>query len=182
MPADCNSSGFLRSLTRPTAKAAAEMRVFAEGVDDWGSLLMLAIEHRVAPALYRRLPELAGAIPLAIQERLRNEYNANTLRNFANAAELIRVLKEFDARSISAMPFKGVVLAASVYGDLAARAAGDIDVLIHYRDLAAAKAILQDRGFELTTPSNPDGTPAIPDYFEFHFERPGDGMVVELRW
>jgi hypothetical protein len=80
------------------------------------------------------------------------------------------------------MPFKGVVLAASVYGDLAARPAGDIDVLIYYRDLVKATRLLLERGYELTTAANPDGSPAFADYFEYHFERQTDGMVVELRW
>ncbi len=38
------------------------------------------------------------------------------------------------------MPFKGVVLGASVYGDMTARTAGDLDVLIYYRDLQASHA------------------------------------------
>jgi hypothetical protein len=32
------------------------------------------------------------------------------------------------------------------------------------------------------TPVNPDGTPAVQDYYEYHFERSADGMVLELRW
>jgi hypothetical protein len=182
MPADRDSFELLRSLVRQPPDAAVGMKELAEKVDDWDPLLSLAQEHRVTTLLYRRLPELGETVPLQIQEKLRADYSRNILQNLANAAELIQILKEFERRSILAMPFKGVVLAASVYGDLAARPAGDIDVLIYYRDLVKATRLLLERGYELTTAANPDGSPAFADYFEYHFERQTDGMVVELRW
>jgi hypothetical protein len=80
------------------------------------------------------------------------------------------------------MPFKGVVLGASIYGDLSARPAGDLDVLIHHRHLVRASAILLERGYELDTAVRADGIPAAPDYYEYHFERQADGMMIELRW
>jgi Uncharacterised nucleotidyltransferase len=96
--------------------------------------------------------------------------------------ELIRVLEAFNHEKIPVMPFKGVVLAASIYHNLTARSAGDLDLLIHYNDLLQATAILQKRGYELKTPAHPDKTPAVPDSYEYHFERQTDGMVLELRW
>jgi hypothetical protein len=104
------------------------------------------------------------------------------LHCFANAAELLQVLSAFEAVGIPALPFKGVVLGASVYGDMTARTAGDLDVLIYYRDLLRATRILKDRGYELTTKVLEDGSPEAKDYFEYHFERENDGMVLELRW
>ena len=80
------------------------------------------------------------------------------------------------------MPFKGVVLGASAYGDMTARTAGDLDVLIYFRDLMQATRILKERGYELTTKVLEDGSPEAEDYFEYHFVRAEDGMVVELRW
>ncbi len=80
------------------------------------------------------------------------------------------------------MPFKGVVLGASAYGDMTARTAGDLDVLIYFRDLMEATRILKERGYELTTKVLEDGSPEAEDYFEYHFVRAEDGMVVELRW
>ena len=80
------------------------------------------------------------------------------------------------------MPFKGVVLAAASYGDLAARPAGDLDILIHYRDLLQATSLLRAEGYQLKTEVLDDGSPEATDYFEYHFERPSDGIVIELRW
>ena len=88
----------------------------------------------------------------------------------------------FEAAGIPALPFKGVVLGASVYGDMTARTAGDLDVLIYYRDLLPATRILKERGYELKTKVLEDGSPEAENHFEYHFERAEDGMVLELRW
>jgi hypothetical protein len=86
--------------------------------------------------LYLRLADIGPAVPPDVQERLRIEYNCNMFHNVANTAELIGVLKAFEHESIPAMPFKGVVLGASVYHDLTTRPSGDLDVLIHHRHSA----------------------------------------------
>ncbi len=132
--------------------------------------------------LFLRIEDMGKAVPLTVQERLRTEYQRNVFHSLANAAELIAVLKVFDQEMIPAMPFKGVVLAASVYHDLSMRPAGDLDILIHYRHLIRATTVLLKRGYELKTPVRADGTPEATDYFEYHFERQSDGMVIELRW
>ena len=63
------------------------------------------------------------------------------LHSLANAVELIAVLKALEDELIPAMPFKGVVLGASIYHDLSARPAGDLDLLIHDRDLSRAATV-----------------------------------------
>ncbi len=132
--------------------------------------------------LFLRLADIESSVSLAAQEQLRTEYHRCIFQNLASVAELIGVLKVFDHEGIPAIPFKGVVLGASIYGDLATRPAGDLDVLIHYRHLIRATALLLERGYELKTPVRSDRTPAVPNYYEYHFERQADGMVVELRW
>jgi hypothetical protein len=181
MPADCESSELLRAIAKQTTDAE-QMGCVALKVRDWDSLLNLAQEHRVLPMLFSRLADMGPAVPLLVQDRLRLEYDRNMFHNLANAAELIAVLKAFEHEKIPAMPFKGVVLGASIYHDLTTRAAGDLDLLVDYKHLKRATTIILERGYQLTTPANADGTPAVSDYYEYHFERPADGMVLELRW
>ncbi|QNI33521.1 nucleotidyltransferase family protein [Alloacidobacterium dinghuense] len=180
MPAVSESCDLLRAIAR-SAKAD-EIYQLAAGVRDWDSLLKRAEEHRVLPLVFSRLADMGSAAPAITQERLRAEYHRNVFHCLANAAELIAVLQAFDGERIPAMPFKGVALAASIYGDLTMRSAGDLDVLIRYCDLARATAVLQKRGFELRTDVLADGAPAMPDHYEFQFERQSDGMFIELRW
>ncbi len=177
----------LRAIARPPAALAGEqISRFARGVRDWDSLLRTANEHHVLPLLYTRLgsrlSQSGAAVTPEVEDRLQFAYQRNAFHSLANAAELIAVLKAFDRRGIPAMPFKGLVLAASIYGDVTARHAGDLDILIHLQDRERATAVLLELGYELQTPTRPDGAPTDPDCYEYHFERPGDGMVTELRW
>jgi hypothetical protein len=180
MWADCESCELLRAVAR--SSDAEQIHRLAAKVDDWDSLLELAEEHRVVPMLFLRLSDMRTSVPPFAQARLRAEFDRNMFHSLANAAELIAVLKALEDEMIPAMPFKGVVLGASIYHDLTTRPAGDLDVLIHYKDLLRATIVLIERGYELKTPVRADGTPAQLDDYEYHFERQADGMVMELRW
>lgn len=181
IPQSQEYSELLRAIVRRSAPDG-RIRGLAEKIRDWDELLRRSKDHRVLPLLFARLTEAGAAVPPEAHKRLHAEYQRNVFHCMANTVELIALLKAFDEQEIPAMPFKGVVLAASVYGDLSARAAGDLDLLVHFRDLQRAAALLLDKGYELETAVHADLSPAIPDYYEYHFERRSDGMVVELRW
>lgn len=180
---DRDSHALLRAIAKlPDSGDLRMTQLLAAEVSDWDSLLWQAHQHRVLPILYSRLSQIGTEIPQAAQKRLETEYRRNVLHNLANAAELIEALKAFEHEMIPAMPFKGVVLGASIYDNIAIRTAGDLDLLIYSTDLVRATAVLRKRGYELTTQAREDGTPAAPDCYEYRFERAMDGMVLELRW
>ncbi len=180
MGADYDSSELLRAVAR--SSDAEQISRLAVMVRDWDSLLRLAEGHRVLPMLFLRLEDMGPSVPMFVQKRLRTEYDRNVFHNLANAVELIAVLRALDREMIPAMPFKGIVLSASAYHDLTTRPPGDLDVLIHYNDLLRATAVLLARGYELKTLVRLDGSPALSNNYEYHFERQTDGMVIELRW
>jgi Uncharacterised nucleotidyltransferase len=171
----------LRTIAR-TSTDDSRIRELAVNIHDWDEMLNVSKQHRVLPLLFARLTQANAPMPPEAQQRLQSEYQRNVFHCMANAAELIAQLNIFEAQAIPIMPFKGVVLAASVYGDHTARTAGDLDLLVHRRDLQRATQLMLDRGYTLHTPTNADLSPANPDDYEYHFERRSDGMVVELRW
>lgn len=180
---DRKSCELLRFVVRLASETSTQqIQVLAESIPDWDAVLDLAKEHGVSQLLFAHLEKIENHVPHSALERLRKENSRNVFHSLTNSAELIGVLQELSQENIPAMPFKGVVLGASVYSAPAIRPAGDLDVLIFYRDLVRATAILVKRGYELKTSSNPDGSPALSDYYEYHFERASDGMVIELRW
>ena len=183
MPVDQASCDLLRAIVmRPNPRSPQQLEQFAREIRDWNSALRLAREHRVLALLFSRLEEMGPVVPSETREILETEYQRNVFHSLANAAELIAVLAAFDRESIPAMPFKGVVLGASIYENPSTRPAGDLDLLLNYEHLLRATSILLERGYELKTPVHADGTPAAEDYYEYHFERRADGMVLELRW
>jgi hypothetical protein len=183
MSPDRKSCELLRETIRPeTQRRADRIAGILPTIQNWDALLTLARSHGVLPLLYHRLVNQQVEIPRSSFERMQSDYNRNVLHSLTNAAELISVLKDFSENNIPAMPFKGVVLSATAYRDLTARPAGDLDVLVFYRDLTAATTVLLKRGYELKTSTREDGSPSIENYYEYHFERQSDGMVLELRW
>lgn len=171
----------LLALVRDQA-GAGSIRGLAERVTAWDELIDQALQHRVLPMVVANLEEMGSAVPAMAVERIRRENDRIIVGNLANAAELIAVLQRFDQEGIQAMPFKGVALAASVYGDLHGRPGGDLDLLIHARDLERAMELIRERGYELETADKANAAEGSPWNFERHFVRPSDGMVLELRW
>ena len=145
-------------------------------------LIALARKHGVLPLLCARLIDSNAPLPAQYASRLRDEYATNLAQNLAAASELLTLLAAFAQNGIPALPFKGVTLADSFFGKVGLRPAGDVDLLVHYRDLPRAAKILVGSGYELITPVEGDGSPLEPGKYEYHFERPSDGMIVEIRW
>lgn len=182
---DSASCDLLRAAAgRRTEDSNRRIKELASKTGDWELLIKHADAHGVLPLLFTRLSEARATVPAEAQQRLKADYDRNTFHSLANAAELIKLLDAFNRQGIPAMPFKGVVLAASVYGDLAARSAGDLDLLIHYSDLERAMAVMLENGYQLNTTIREDGSPEVPHFHshEHRFERQADGMVAELRW
>ena len=88
-------------------------------------------------------------MPKPTLEELREHFYANAGRNLFLAKELIKLLHLFDAHEISAIPYKGPVLAVSVYGNLAFREFGDLDILVRERDYQRAQHLLSAQGYRL---------------------------------
>jgi hypothetical protein len=177
------SRGLLRAIIRqPDDRSIREIQEWARQIREWDRLLASLGQHRLLPLAFSRLTEGHIAIPPEMFKQLKNAYQQNVFHCTSNALELIAILRAFELEQIRAMPFKGIVLGATLYGDLPKRSAGDIDVLIDLDNLLRATAILLKMGYDLKTPVREDGLPAWSDNYEYHFERRVDGMVVELRW
>jgi hypothetical protein len=180
---DHDTGNLLRAVVQTQSDARGKTLVeLASKISCWEEAIAGARQHGILPMLFSELRAIEANIPPNALELARGEFERNAFHCFANAAELLEVLNAFEAARIPAMPFKGVVLGASIYGDITARTAGDLDVLIYYCDLLQATRILKERGYELTTKVLEDGSPEAENYFEYHFERADDGMVLELRW
>jgi hypothetical protein len=101
------------------------------------------------PLLYQALRAAGSdAIPMAALAQLRTYYQANTTHNLFLAGELLQVLQLLDTHGIPALPFKGPVLAVSVYGKLALRQFSDLDLFVHKRDYRRARQLLIAHGYQ----------------------------------
>jgi hypothetical protein len=86
-------------------------------------------------------------VPENTLNQLRNYFQANAQRNLFLTGELLRLLGLFEAQNIPAIPYKGPVLAASIYGNLSLRQFNDLDILISRQHVSAAKDLLIAQGY-----------------------------------
>jgi hypothetical protein len=100
------------------------------------------------PLLYWGLQTAcAGAVPRAALDELQRHFRANAQRNLFLAGTLRQLLSLLEAHGIPAIPYKGPVLAVAVYGNLALRQFGDLDILIRPQDAGRAQQLLFSQGY-----------------------------------
>lgn len=112
---------------------------------DWDHFVQLALRLKVVPLVYRQLE--TRSINTDVIERIRGLYYSNALRNDSLTDALCDVLRLLGDHGIRAIPFKGPILAASVYGDLGLRQFSDLDILIEKRDARKCAELLQTIGY-----------------------------------
>jgi hypothetical protein len=148
---------------------------------EWVRVVALAQQHSVAPLLYARLKEHGITPPRATAENLRQIYVANARRNLRPFHEVETILVALQAASIPAIPIKGASLAETVYGNMALRTMGDVDLWVQREQIDAASQVMQSLGYEPWADTR--RPQALQDAFggEMRMRKAGTA-VVELHW
>ena len=116
---------------------------------DWSGFLHRAGVERIMPLAHETLVRRhADRVPPPALASLRRSYLANAAHNRFLTSELLRVLNLLDQIGVPAIPFKGPVLAETLYGGLELRQIGDLDILVRQQDVDAALALLQNDGYQ----------------------------------
>jgi hypothetical protein len=155
---------------------------------DWNEVLRLAEYHGVLPLAARNLIEYGRGLPPEVERSLRSAYETNLRRSLWFAAELARIMQHFERRQVRAVPYKGPVLAQSLYRDLGLRSFSDLDFLIFPADLDRAKQALAEIGYRPSGEQDPAvESPALERFWlRTGYERSFDGAagknLVELQW
>jgi hypothetical protein len=127
---------------------AEEIRELAGRSLDWEFLFCEAAENSITPLLGWQLPVVAGDIVAPEQlQRLKSLTRANAVRCLVRTAELIMILKLFGSEGIEGIPYKGPVLGAQAYGDVALREFEDLDIVLRQRDMAKANDLILTLGY-----------------------------------
>jgi hypothetical protein len=165
--------------------AAAERirALLARGID-WAYLLQVAPRHGMVPLLYWHLSATCPeAVPPECFQRLHDYFHSNCLGNLRLTAELLELLKQFEARAIPVLCYKGAALVALAYHNLALRQFADVDLLVRQQDVSRAQDLLVARGYRPRVRLTP-GQEWVYGRFEIarafiHDESAG---LVELHW
>ncbi len=114
---------------------------------------------------------------------LTQRYQANLHKALFLSRELISILDCLEAAGVEGMPYKGLALAETIYGDIALRQAGDIDLLIHSQDLGRIRQALAARGFVPHEKfSDAEERAYLKSGYESAFDAPAGKNLLEVQW
>jgi hypothetical protein len=114
----------------------------------WRALFEASLRHGVAPLLFSRVfSHSPSPIPPDILGKFRMAAIVSAAWSMKLYSDLADLLQLFSRHQIPTIVLKGAHLAAAVYGDVVERPMGDIDLLIHPRDLARSQEILLGMGY-----------------------------------
>lgn len=140
----------LLNCARTTIDAGTKERIqrsVRESID-WIYLLQTAARHGILPLLYQSLQATCPeSVPAPLMIQLGDHFRNTAARNSFLTKELLKLLYLFESHGMLAIPFKGPVLATSVYGNLALRQFGDLDLLVTKQDILTAKKLLLSHGY-----------------------------------
>lgn len=133
------------------SSTAERIQTLLQGEIDWADLLQVALfQHQVMPLLYNSLNTICPeVVPQPVLAQLRTCFHDNARRNLFLTAELLKLLDLLEANEIPAIPYRGAVLAASIYGNIALRQFSDLDLLVHQRDFLKTKELLISHQYQL---------------------------------
>ena len=151
--------------------------------DRWPALADRADRHGVTFLLWHTLSDVGDLMPAREMQRLEHRYRTNVHKSLFFARELIRIFDCLEALAVDVMPYKGVVLAETVYGDMALRQSGDIDLLIRVRDFPRIRDAVQRLGYMPHLPLSPREEEAyLRSGYEYTFDSPAGRNLLELQW
>ncbi|HEU4643196.1 MAG TPA: nucleotidyltransferase family protein [Gemmatimonadaceae bacterium] len=172
------------SRARITSEHSATLREITARVRDWEWVRRTADWHAVIPLLHRQLQAAAPPqLPPLTADALRAAADESSLRSFVLARHLATVVAALEERGVPVIPLKGPVLALAVYGDLALRRFGDLDILVPRERVPDARDALRALGYSTATRFSSDAERALArsDY-HVRYALPGAGVKVELHW
>ena len=105
--------------------------------------------HKLIPHLYPILKSHCENVPNTVLQQFHQLLKHHHLHILKLSSELVRLSKLFSADNIPWLSIKGPALSMQLYGDIAARQSGDLDILVKTDDLDRAISMLIRAGYEI---------------------------------
>src|SRR5262245_17622226 len=167
-----------------SSSATQEMMALLQDGIDWDRLIRVASHHGVLPLLHRTLQGLeCDKVPEPVLRGLQQHFRSNALRNLFLVGEMLRILSLLQGLGIWAIPFKGPVLAASIYGDSSLREFVDLDILVRKSDVFRARDLLLREGYAMDTPmTESEQLARLESGCAMSLSRHDGKAIVDLHW
>jgi len=167
--------------TRLSAAYIDRIRLLVRPDLNWAAVIAAAERMGLTPLVFEHLRKFETRVPPLWLERLEKSFRTNATRSLYLTTEMLRVLELFESRNISAIPYKGPVLAAQAYGDLAYRQFHDIDIIVPQQSMAEANSALLSSGFRARFPwAHQSGMPLTRIPGEYTYRGEDSECLLEL--
>ncbi|RMG88995.1 MAG: hypothetical protein D6706_22140 [Chloroflexi bacterium] len=123
---------------------------------EWKAAAWIVYWQNALPWLVKRVRQSGVAVPASVWEQLTELDVGSRERTRRMLDGCVELLGAFRAHEITAVPFKGAVLAACYYPDPLERPLADLDLLIHPKDIPQAIQIVRDLGYRFYSRSAED--------------------------
>lgn len=149
----------------------------------WKLLFDLAERHGTQPLLCQALSSFEEVIPREQMQFLKQRAQINLHKALFLSRELIGIYDCLAAIGVEVVPYKGLALAEGIYGDIALRQSGDIDLLIRPQDLPRIRKAVKDLGY---TPHSPltevEESSYLKSGYECAFDAAAGRNLLEVQW
>lgn len=174
---------FLCSLVSPQPDRVRAQELARQGLD-WVCIARLAAVHGVRPHLRKALNDCFRADEFSsLEQTLETFQRAHIGRNLYVTGELLRVVNILGQRGIAFATFKGVALAASLYGDISRRECNDIDIIVRATDIEAAQSALESCGYRPARGDSREWREAFLGYQQqYMFVSANSELAIDLHW
>ena len=159
----------------------AKISTLLDSSIDWPRFQRLAAKNNVAPLVAACLLAHSRAqLPSSIARQHALIAESTAMRCNYLAECLREILDAFKRERIPVLTIKGLITAATAYGDIALRAFGDLDLVVHRADVLRAVAALERIGY--TSMSWRAGAFASRFFPDTSVDFSRDGIVLDLHW
>ncbi len=163
-------------------KVAERIKSLLQQDINWSYLLTIAVQHEVIQLLYQNLNNVCPeAVPRGMLSALKFQFQINDIHNRFLSEELLKLLDLFKQHKIPVIPFKGPVLATSVYGNLSLRQFDDLDILVHKQDFFRAKELLISQQYKSKLTALGEVF-CFKNYLQSPFAKNDEKLHLDLHW
>lgn len=175
---------FLRAACSEIAEEkTARLRSLSGKPLRWKLLLDLAERNGTLPLLYQALSTVVDIVPAGELSSLQQRYQSNLHKALLLSRELIRIHDRLSELGLAAMPYKGLALAEMIYGDIALRQSGDIDLLIRPEDFPLVCEALRELRYTAHLNLSPAEERAyLQSGYECVFDGTAGANLLEVQW
>jgi len=150
---------------------------------DWGKVVRYAQWHGLTQQLCQKMEDTSRPLASPVSELVKSNTRQIAQQNLRLTVELLRVMRALVAETIPAIPYKGPVLAATTYGNLAMRGFCDLDILMSEKDVRRALKIMPELGYRAEYSLTPaQEARYLRSTCEYNFLHESSQARVEIHW